>query len=588
MFLVYEIPSYNLGMMENTPLNSLLIKLLRRTTLEFPSFNAEMEAYLEAKAKAEERDENGKLTQAARAAREMLRNPLLVQMPIKRTRRVRKKKARMLKAKAEKAVAEALLAVFEHDQSQTELDILDEYDPRSENDIPPCRERQDQDKIDAMVRPFIDALRERNISPSTIGRLSALFVDLFAKLIADLRNDPDIESPENLWGRMFRAGILDAFVDAMTSDEAAVIQYASSRHCFDGLALEFAEKAREACGLPAGFSTDFLEGAYYLRSGLDDISEGTSRAYARSLRLSRDRDIELLGEVLGLPQDADLERLQAIAAYLRQRNRYEFDDLQMTIQIAAVRNEFNRLDAHNRCTEDWARDVPKMIASLADDFSDTVPNPEAFDMLLWSGFRLSSTYEELERRREQRQEEERRDIFLDSIRQACVWNFQFKITGDTILMEGQDGFEELDTRVWDQATWEAEHGRLFSDSHYENADHGPASDEKIVGRDAPEATSDDIGHVASRYPCTDDSNDRLGDTDAPSAPSPSSSDNLPAIVIPQQVETGSLFDFNKPVSGPSHEIDTNTAAGSRALRSANRARPLPRKSIDKLTDEDFR
>ena len=574
--------------MENTPLNSLMIKLLRRTTSAFPYLNAETEAYVEAKAKTEDRDENGKLTQAARAAREMLRNPLLVQMPIKRTRRVREKQNRKLKAKAEKAVAEALLAVFEHDQSQIELEILNEDDSRSEDDVPPSRERHDRDRIDAMVRPFIDGLMERNISASTIGRLSALFMDLFAKLIADLRDDPDIENPENLWGRMFRAGILDAFVDAMTSDEAAVIEHARSRHHFDGQALEFAEKAREACGLPAGFSAAFLEGAYYIRAGLDDISEGSARAYARSLRLSRERDIEVLGEVLGLPDQADLERLQALVSYLRERNRYEFDELQMTIQIAAVRNEFERLEAHNRCTEDWARDVPKMIAALAENFADTVPSFEAFDMLLWSGFRLSSTYQELERQREQRKEEERHDVLHDSIRQACHWDLQFKIVGDTVLMEGEDGFEEIDAKVWDQATWEADHGRLFADSFYENTNDGSASGDEIIERDVSRAAENDLANDTSGHPFEDGSEVDFDKAEARFSPSPSSSHNLPAVIIPQQVETGSLFDFDEPESGPSHEIDTDAGAGSRTSKSPNKARPMLRKSIDKLTDEDFR
>ena len=72
--------------------------------------------------------------------------------------------------------------------------------------------------------------------------------------------------------------------------------------------------------------------------------------------------------------------------------------------------------ANNRSTEDWARDVQKMVSSLAEDFADTVPGPEAFEMLLASGFCLSSTYEAVTRLSEIRAEEERRVLFLDSIR----------------------------------------------------------------------------------------------------------------------------------------------------------------------------
>ena len=491
MFLVLEMSSYNLGMMENSPLNSLMIKLLQRVTPQFPELQAQMHAYLEAKANTEDRDEKGKLTQAARNAREMLRNGLLLQMPVKRARRQYEKAVRKRKAKAEKLVAEALLAVFEHDQYQTELDILDEFDPNHDGDVPPSRESHDLNTLDAMVRPFIEALIERGISPSTIGRIGAFQLDLIAQLIVDLREDPDIERPDNLWGRMAKAGILEAYANGMTSEEAAVIEYARSQDRFDENALEFAEQAREACSLSPGFSTDFLVGAYYLRTALGDISEGTARAYARAHSLSRTRDTELLGKVLGLTEESDLERLQALVAYLRERNRYEFSDVPITVQVLAVRKEFNRLEAHHRSVDDWARDAVKMISSLANDFEDTVPGSEAFEFLLQSGFSLSDTHEEISRRHEIRARERSREAFLDRIRFACDLGHRFKIHGESVLLEWDAGFDEIDSIVWDQESWEAEHGRLFDDENYEQGDDEFVDEKSLeIDQSAPPGTGD--------------------------------------------------------------------------------------------------
>ena len=588
MFLVLEFPSYNLGMMENSPLNSLMIKLLQRVTPQFPELQAQMDAYREAKAKTDDRDEKGKLTQAARNAREMLRNGLLLQMPVRRARRQYEKAVRKRKAKAEKLVAEALLAVFEHDQFQTELDILDEFDPGHEGDVPPSRESHDLKTLDAMVRPFIEALIERGISPSTIGRLGALQLDLIAQFIVDLRDDPDIDRPDNLWGRMAKAGILEAYVGGMTSEEAAVIEYARSRDRFDEKALKFAERAREACGLSPGFSTDFLLGAYYLRSARGDISEGTARAYARAHTLSRTRDIELLGKVLGLTAEADLESLQTLVAYLRERNKYEFSDLPITVQVLAVRREFNRLEAHHRSTDDWARDAVKMILSLVNDFEDTVPGSEAFEFLLQSGFRLSDTYEEITRRHEIRARKRSREAFLDRIRFACNLGHRFKIDGESVLLECDAGFDEIDATVWDQESWEAEHGRLFDDENYEIDEDEIAADGAPADENESAIEVDDVVIDGSDSLDENDAGESLKDESDELSAEPTQARNLPAIIEPQREDAPSLFDFEARAAENLTQSDSDAEAASSGSVPASRPRPIPRKSIDQLTDEDFR
>ncbi len=553
--------------------------------MDFPELRAQLEAYENAKAKAEDRDEAGKLTPAARAARETLRNGLLLQMPIKRARRQYEKAVRKRRALAEKAVTEALLLYVEYDQYQRELDILDEFDPPAQNDAVPSRERPDQDKTDAMARPLVDGLIERGLAPSTIGRLTDLHKDLFAKMIIDLRDDPEVADPKNLWGQMARAGILDAYVAGMTQEQAAAVNFARSMQGHDGMAAEFAEKVREACGLPAGFSSDFLKGIYHLEKHHDGISEGQARAYSRAYRLTRDRDIELLGKLLGRDENTDLDRLQALTHFLYQRTRHEVHDSSVELQVIAVRNEFDRLEAHNRSTEDWARDVPKMIASLADDFADTVPGLEAFDMLLWNGFRLSSTYRELERQREQRKEEERRDLFHDSICQACSWDLQFKIVDDIVRMEGEDGFDEIDAKVWDRASWETEHGRLFNNSFCENKDDEAAPDGEVVGQDASDI---EVADHAPDYLVEDGLDQDLKDAGEQFASEPVLSQNLPVVIVPQHSATPSLFDFE--LRGPQRSQGSQAKAEA-ALSggvSANRPRPFPRKSIDQLTDKDFR
>ena len=449
--------------MENAPFNTLMIETLRRSTSSFPHLRAQLDAYLEMKRKADERDTAGKLTADARKARETLRSPLLVQMPLKRAVRQHEKTTRKRKTKAEKAVAEALLTFVDYDQYQIELDILNEDNSAIDADVPPSRERPDQNKVDAMTRPFIERLIKRGISPSTIGRLTDLAADLIARLIADRRDDPDFQNSANIWVQMFRAGILDAFVNSMTPEEATAIDYARQTLKKDAGTAEFARAAREDCGLPAGFSTTFLAGLYHLRSCLADLSEGQAQAYSRAQNLVHDRDVDLLGKMLHLTQQSDLDRLQALVHFITQRTAFDAHDNALAIQLVAVRKTFERLEAHNRSTDDWARDVPNMITALAQDFADTVPGVEAFDMLLASGFRLSSTYAEITGLAEQRREEELHDMFLIDIRQACSFDARFKIVDYSVHLDWDEGFEDIDAPIWDRESWECSFGPVFDD-----------------------------------------------------------------------------------------------------------------------------
>lgn len=573
--------------MDNSPLNTLMIEMLRRATAAFPNLCAQLDAYLEMRAKTEERDTGGKLTSAARKAREVLRNNLLLQMPLKRARRQYEKAVRKRRAKAQKAAAEAMLSFVEWEQYQIELDILSEESPAIEEDVPPSRERTDQDKIDAMVRPFIERLMSRGNAASTIGRLPVFASDLISKLISDWRDDPDFQNPENLWVQMMRAGVLDAFAGSMTPEEAAAIDYARKTLKDDDGAAEFARTAREDCGLPAGFSTTFLEGLYHLRSCLTEVSEGQARAYARAHRLVHDRDVDLLGEKLRLNEQGDCDRLQALVHFVSQRRAYEARDTALTIQLVAVRKAFERLEAHNRSTDDWARDVPKMIASLAQDFADTVPGSEAFEMLLASGFRLSSTYEEVARLAERRREEERHEMFLDDIRWACSVEQRFKVVGQTVHLEWDEDFEEIDASVWDRTSWEAEHGPLFGNYDSENEpDDELANDGPEAGKGDESGTVLPTGHQDDVPLLTDEKDGPATSTDETESSSRVSA-NLPVIAASQIATSPSLFDFDDreqandaPPDGARQPTEQPSAA--------QRPRPMTRKTIDKLTEEDFR
>lgn len=561
-----------------------MIETLRRTTSSFPYLRAQLEAYLEMKAKADERGEDGKHTAAARKARETLRNPLLVQMPLKRASRQHEKSTRKRKAKAEKIIAEALVTFVDYDQYQIELDILNEDNPAIDADVPPSRERTDHDKIDAMVRPFIERLINRGNAPSTIGRLTDLPTDLIARLIADLRDDPDFQNPKNLWVQMMRAGILDAFAGSMTPEEAAAIDYARKTLKDDVGAAEFARAAREDCGLPAGFSTSFLEGLYHLRSCLAEVSEGQARAYARAHRLVHDRDVDLLGDVLRLNEQGDLDRLQALAHFVSQRRDYETRDTAFTIQLVAVQSAFERLEAHNRSTKDWARDVIEMIASLAEDFVDTVPSAEAFEMLLASGFRLSSTHEEIARLAECRRQEERHDMFLDDIRFACSADQRFKVVGHTVHLEWDEGFEKIDASIWDRTSWEAEHGPLFGDYDSED-DLWSIAHEVGSGDDSGTAGSTDIAsHTAPLADVEIDPPTGLGNGEIPSP----NSTKLPVIAASQAAASPSLFKFEEREKADDTPADSALQSGAKQPSAAEKPRPMTRKTIDKLTEEDFR
>ena len=292
--------------------------------------------------------------------------------------------------------------------------------------------------------------------------------------------------------------------------------------------------------------------------------------------------------MLGLTEQGDLDRLQALVHFVTQRRAYEARDIGLEIELVAVRKAFEGLEAHNRSTDDWARDVPKMIESFAQDFADAVPGAEAFEMLLASGFRLSSTYDEVARLAERRREEERHDMFLDDIRWACSVEQRFKVVGQTVHLEWDEDFEKIDASVWDRTSWEAEHGPLFGNYDSENE-----PDDELAN-DGPEAGKGDesgavlpTGHQDDVPLLTDEKDGPATSTDETESSSRVSA-NLPVIAASQIATSPSLFDFDDREQANAAPPDGARQPRTEQPPAAQKPLPLTRKTIDKLTEEDFR
>ena len=279
--------------MEHSNIDKLLKEALQLVSEDFPEAKRRLDAFNDAVAHVDERDANGNLTRRAYDARQRLRSPVLDMRPYQRAKKEVGKQCRKAKKKAEKAIAEALVAYVAWHQWQLEYDLLNDKDDATEQ-VPRSREDHSRDSKLSLAEPFIDELIARNVSPSAPARRRSFELDVLADLIRSSHIDPDYKDADNPWNQLGKAGLLDAYREGMSEEEARLIDLAMNLRNQD--AEDLLAKAREFLPSEISVSAEFATGAALLMEQVHSLSHGEARAYADAYNLLHDKDIENCGK----------------------------------------------------------------------------------------------------------------------------------------------------------------------------------------------------------------------------------------------------------------------------------------------------
>lgn len=456
------------------PLEKLMAQLLQLMAPEHAEEAKGLAAYIEAEAALAEKGADGNPTTKAHRARTRIRNRFFVEETNEKSRH--KVEAQAFKAceKFAKTFGDAVLQYAKLRTHKRKLEMLDEHQS-TRLELEKSREEHDPETAFALAFPLIETLMQEGASPSSIGRLPQVARVFIASLIKAWSRDPDLKDPANPWVLIARAGVLDGYHKDLPPDECKVLAYAMSQR--SEATSEWAAKARSELDLPPGFSATFLEAAAGWADASKALDPGVARAYWEAHGLAIERDIELLGQVLGLDSKTDLMQLTVLSHYFHRVKPEVDDDLRYTIQLVAMKQAIDRIEPHRKYRGDWVRELVNSLPSLAQNLAGSIDSIEAFNLLFTHGLSLTEAREGFEDREKKRAAEEAKERRESAIREACELGVRFKIDGDFVVWEEDDGYEEIDTREWTGEDWLAIYGCLPGDD--DSVDQPPAPDEEI-------------------------------------------------------------------------------------------------------------
>lgn len=413
---------------------------------DLPDIKRQLDAFMAAAEHLHERDESGNLTRRAHDARSFLRSPLLDMRPYLRAKSAVDKARRKSKFKAETAISRALVEWVKWRQHELEYDLLLDKDDASK-DVPKSREVNDREDKIRVTEKFIDELLERGVTPSDMSRKRQFEYDQIASLLRWSQHDPMMENADNPWAKLSAAGLLDAYRSGMTEDEARVIDLAMVLK--DDRGDELLQAARNFLPETLNVSPGFASAAARMLERGRELTDGEARAYYDAFRHNNDQDISALGEALGITDPSDLIRVKAVNSFLSSADRHAPENMPMWLKVSTVRAVFDNADPASRAPSDWVPEVTARLALLANAFSESLSNEDAFDAVIRAGAETSVVGSHANRNSQERESLQAEVSDLRYL-EALVMNgmsFKFSRNGCPIA-ETEPGFEDHPARTY--------------------------------------------------------------------------------------------------------------------------------------------
>ena len=476
------------------PLEKLMAQLLQLMAPDMSEEAQGLAAYIEAEESMEEVGEDGNPTTKAHRARTRIKNRFFVEETNEKSRHKTEAQAFKAREKFAEVMGQAVLRYAKLRTHERKLEMLDKHQtkrPVIEN----SREEHDPESAFALAFPLIEMLMKEGASPSSIGRLPQIAHKFIASLIKAHARDPKLEDPANPWVLLAQAGLLDGYRKDLSHEECKVLAYAFSQR-FEATS-EWAAKARSELDLPPGFSATFLKAAECWADSAKALDPGVVRAYWEAHSLAIERDIELLGQVLGLDSQTDLMSLTVVSHYFHRVKPRIDDDTRYTISLVAMKQAIDNIEPHKKWQGDWVREVVNLLPGLAQNLAGSTDSIEAFNLLFVHGLRLSEARDGFDARARRRAEEEAAERLEASIREACEFGVRFKIDNDLVVWEEYDGYEDIDAEIWTRERWIAVHGELPGGQELDVEDESASHD--VPCRDEEDGDDDGEGNGKPAY-----------------------------------------------------------------------------------------
>lgn len=467
------------------PLENMLVCAWKELAQYLPEEASYVELWLELERTAQEKDERGNPTPQAHRARARKRNAFLVEETNAKSKgKVIKHQAKVEKEMA--TVASRLLVLLVTARANAAKIAHIESVEKHHLALGENREQHDPESKFALASPFIDKLAQAGTSPSAIGRMPDLMVSFIALMINDHAVDPSFQNPHNVWNRIVRSGILEAYLGNLDDEHLKIVAQAACER--DEQTNEWARRAREELNLPAGMDDRFLEAAARMRDAARSLTEGEARAYEDAYKLQDDRDVDTLAALLQMETQVDRIRLRALLDFVHRSIAPLKRDWKMEMHLGILKREIDRIAPQAKWHKDWKAELRERL-EITFERLGPMGSIEAFNALLRSGLAVSDADWEFTKRLERNVADGNFIAFENEVRAACKAGYEFKIYDNRVIHSHEPGYETIEAERWNGHYWLEEFGAWPGEDADERKGRHTGSDARMA--DITERSGDD-------------------------------------------------------------------------------------------------
>lgn len=341
--------------------------------------------YLDLSKVAHEKDAKGRLTKAAKDARQTLRNPYLNKTHVGKAKQANNLASLEALKERDGALADFIAKHLAYSRIRLQGETLD---GRSDG-VPLSRESPDETLHEANTRAFVESLMGQGVPPSAFARLTQDVVGPIAEIMKWAAKDPGFEDPNNLLRRMVQVGLFEGYSQRMDiaeiigEDAFTLLGEIAGRFedptSFDAL-RELEERLGRRLDLPPGLAPGLLR----LHQLIGSLSENQLKALRFAAQSRWSQPAVQLTKLLGLSPAAinDVQGVLSAIMCLRTSDDKAAYEQELALIVYDLSHFINDLDFNLVPYEHWPVRFAAEAISGAKLVSRCLPNEQAYNHLL--------------------------------------------------------------------------------------------------------------------------------------------------------------------------------------------------------------
>lgn len=362
------------------------------------------------------------------------RNPTLVSTHPGKSRRRIEKTAELAEKAAAEDVARALAKVAIAKQARLEVELFDHAEPVAP-DIPESREKPGAEGYDLRyLGRLIGQFEVHCVARSAVQTAPTFALSSAAELIGWAARDRQFQDPKNPFPHLHKAGLLVAWRDELSDEEALWIERATAN---DPREVRNEIKRVFGIDLPHDYplSDALLMGMARLAESAKPLSSIDWEAFRQASAIVESNEVAFVKSTLGL-DDKHHAAAEKIVSFLKHRvDDVALRNFEQSVAFDLIRIMIDDLDPSGTEPASWLPEFCEKIQNLARQLAPITRSEEVFYALMHAAFDQSiakANFAEMDKVRRAKDAHRRNMESLDDALESGL-PFKFRDDGKAIL-----------------------------------------------------------------------------------------------------------------------------------------------------------